>query len=406
MELVTNKKDCCGCALCYNICPKKAIKMVEDENGFVYPEIDKEKCIECGLCKKYCIYQKENKNLQKPISTYVATSKDDKILENSASGGAFASIAKKILEDNGVVYGAAIEVENDLHIVKHIRVDTEKELYKLQGSKYVQSDIKGIYHLIKEDLEKNKNVLFSGTPCQVNAIKQFLNNKEYDNFYSIDIICHGVPSNKMFDDYIKFLEKKEKGRISDFCFRDKNKGWGNYFCSYKVIKKNKTYKRIKHSYRLSYYQLFLDSAISRENCYSCPYAQEKRIGDITIGDYWKIGKEHPEYLTEINEIKGVSCVIVNSEKGNKILEKYSKEIKLLDSQFDIIKRNNAQLMHPSKKSGNRATIFKLYKDGGIEYIDRDYFKKNKIKIIVKSALYKAPKSIKEKVKKLLKRNEK
>ena len=152
MELIKNKIDCSGCAMCYNICPKRAIQMVEDENGYIYPKVNEEKCVNCGLCKKSCAYQIKDKNLNKPVKTYVATSKNDNLIKKSASGAIFASIAEEFIKKNGIVYGASMEKENDLFIVKHIRVNKLEELSKLQGSKYVQSDTSKIYQPIKSDL--------------------------------------------------------------------------------------------------------------------------------------------------------------------------------------------------------------------------------------------------------------
>lgn len=398
MDLVKDKKKCCGCAVCYNVCPKKAIQMVEDEYGYIYPKIDKQKCVNCGLCKKSCVYQEKNKKLQKTIKTYAATSKNNKLVKKSASGGIFASIAEKFLEEGGAVYGASLEKENTLFKVKHIRVDKKEELYKLQGSKYIQSDTIEIYPLIKKDLENRKKVLFSGTPCQVNALKSYLNFKEYENLFTIDIICHGVPNNRMFNDYIKLLEKKENGKVLDFSFRDKTKNWGLYAASFSINKKNKIIKKIMSSYEISYYQLFLDSTIYRENCYECPYATNLRTGDITIGDYWKIEIEHPEYLKKLDTKKGVSCIIVNNKKGKEIISNFSNEILILESELDKVKKHNAQLEHPSTLKEERKEILQLYSSKGYKEVDKYYHRKNFIKIILKKIWYKIPLKIRNKIK--------
>ena len=397
MDLVKNKKKCCGCAVCYNVCPKKAIEMIEDEYGYVYPKINKDKCIECGLCKKSCIYQNENKNLQKPMNTYVAISKSENLIKKSASGGIFASIAKKILEDGGAVYGASLEIENNIFKVKHIRVDKKEELIKLQGSKYIQSDTTEIYPLIKKDLEDRRKVLFSGTPCQVNALKSYLKFKEYENLFTIDIICHGVPNNRMFNDYIKLIEQKGKGKVVDFCFRDKTKNWGLY-ASFNINKKGKINKKIMSAYESSYYQLFLDSAIYRENCYECPYAKNLRTGDITIGDYWKIEIEHPEYLNKVDTRKGVSCIIVNTKQGKKMISNFSNEILILESELGKVKKHNAQLEHPSVLKEEHERILQLYSSKGYEEVDKYYHRKNLIKILLKKIWYKIPLKIRNKIK--------
>ena len=397
MESVIDKKDCCGCALCFNICPTNAIEMVEDEFGFTYPKIDKNKCIECGLCKKKCIYSSKNKKLNEPIESYVASSKDNELIMKSASGGIFASLARRILQKNGVVYGATLKKVGKEFEVKHIRIENLEGIKEIQGSKYIQSDIRYIYKLIDEDLKKKKKVLFSGTPCQVDAVKQFFNKINERQLFTIDIICHGVPNIKMFNDYIRVLEKKEKGLIDRFCFRDKTKSWGLY-ASFNLKRKGKVYKKIKKSYELSFYQLFLDSEIYRKNCYYCPYAGGKRAGDITIGDYWEIEKEHPEYLNLCDIKKGVSCILINTEQGKELFSMISNDVHCLKSEFSKVKKHNAQLEHPSILKENYEQILKLYKNNGYESIEKYYIKKNFIKILIKKIWYIIPEKIRKKLK--------
>ncbi len=359
INLFQDKKDCCACAACLNICPKQAIIMQKDEYGFLYPQIDKSKCIKCGLCLKICAFQ--NSKLKTiPIKTYAAQS-DNTDLKKSASGGIFASIATNVLKDGGVVYGAAMETENDKLIVRHIAVDNEINLIKLQGSKYIQSSIGKIYQDIKEKLNDKRLVLFSGTPCQVDGLNSYLG-KKYDNLITIDIICHGVPNNQMFQDYIAVLEDKYKDKIIDFKFRDKTKGWGLTAKGYTA----KGYTAIIPANVSSYYYMFLKSYIYRDSCYSCKYACKNRCGDITIGDYWGIEKAHPKVLKQnkygLDYINGISCLIINTEQGIKILEKYKSDLKLLESDFEKAAKENGQLNRPSKCNfEKRLTVLKLYK---------------------------------------------
>ena len=400
MELVKNKKMCCGCSMCYNICPKHAIKMIEDEYGFKYPEIDKNKCINCGLCKNMCAYQKDEKKLYIPQKAYAAVSANDNLIKKSASGGIFADLAKNILNAEGVVYGSTMEITNNGLEIKHIRVDREEDLIKLQGSKYVQSDISSIYSLIKEDLENNKVVLFSGTPCQVNSIRGYLKYKEYENLYFIDIICHGVPNNKMFKDYISLLEHKVKGKVIDFKFRYKAKNVELTAAAY-ISKKNKIIKKLIPAYNSSYYQLFLDSKIYRENCYDCPYAKGERIGDITIGDFWKVEIEHPEEIKDnnINTNKGISCILINTKSGEKLLEKYGNDINKFESSLNKIAKHNAQLTKPSQLDNERTKILNLYKQENYKSIDKYYKKKNYRKNLAKKIWYKVPLTIRKRLRK-------
>ena len=205
--LFDDKKNCCACGACMNVCPKDAIRMEEDDYGFLYPQIDETKCVQCGACKKVCAYQNGSK-LFEPKQVFVAVSKNKKQLLNSASGGVFAAVATKILKDGGVVFGATLDFENGHANPHHIKIENQKQLTKLQGSKYVQSAIGITYKQTKDYLKKGRIVLFSGTPCQISGLYEYLG-KEYDNLYTIDVICHGVPNAKFFDDYLQ-IEKQRR----------------------------------------------------------------------------------------------------------------------------------------------------------------------------------------------------
>lgn len=400
--LFEDKKDCCGCSACANICPKQAINMEKDEYGFTYPKIDENKCIKCGLCKKTCAYKKEllKNNNQ---TCYAGSTKEEKVLLKSSSGGIFTTIATEFIEDNGIVYGCALEKANDSLIPHHIRVEKKEDLKKLQGSKYVQSQMENIYKLIKNDLENNKKVLFSGTPCQVDALKVFLG-KKYDTLFTIDIICHGVPSTALFQDYLKFMEKEIHGEIKDIIFRDKSEGWGINIGKITYIdKKGKEKYKFFKSHTSSYYNLFLTSKIYRENCYTCKYAGQNRISDMTIGDYWGIEKEHPEYIQEnggnLIPQKGVSCIIINSQKGKELLEKYNEKIELHKSSIEKIARENSQLNHPSLYSKEREIILEKYKTGGYKAVDKWFFDKKGIKKYLVYMYNKLPRSFQKLIKK-------
>lgn len=400
--LFKDKKHCCGCEACANICPQQAIEMIEDEYGYKYPQINHEKCIGCGLCKRTCAYQNEcefNEN----EDTYVGITDNEEILMKSASGGIFAQIATNIIKQNGIVYGCSLEKENGKLTPKHIRIDNLDELEKLQGSKYVQSDINDTYKLIKEDLKSEKIVLFSGTPCQVSALKNFIGNKHKGELYTIDIICHGIPNKKIFQDYISFIEQKENVKVTNFIFRDKTKGWGLQARLDYIDNSNKTKYKLISSHLSSYYQLFLDSEIYRENCYSCKYAGKKRVGDITIGDFWGIEKEHPEYLKDnggdLNEKNGISCILVNNEIGKEIIEKYCNDLSIMESKFEKAARQNKQLNHPSIKSKNREKILETFRERGYKGIDSWYFKKIGVKKYIYCVWEKIPRKYKLKLKK-------
>lgn len=385
METITlfkSNKDCCACGACVNICLKQAIQMQEDENGFLYPIIDNDKCIKCGLCIKTCALQ-NNKLKNTPLKTYAAQSHNTD-LKKSASGGIFASLAVNVLKDGGVVYGAALENVNGKLICRHIVVNSVTDLEKLQGSKYIQSNIGNIYQAVKKNLLENKIVLFSGTPCQVDGLRAYLG-KQYENLYCIDIICHGVPSNKMFQDYIETLEKKYNDKIIDFKFRDKTKGWGLTAKGYTA----KGYTAIIQANVSSFYYYFLKSYIYRDSCYSCKYACKNRCGDITIGDYWGIENAHPEVLKNNSVLdyrNGVSCLIVNTEQGKKLIEKYKDDLKLIESDFEKAAEENRQLNRASVCNvEKRDEILNLYSKSGYESVENS-FRKIRILNMVKNLL--------------------
>ena len=401
IELFKNKSECCACGACYNICPRKAISMEEDEYGFVYPKIDDSKCVKCGLCKKVCHYQ-ENSNLQKPVKAYAAAGKNDDMLKKVASGGMFTLVAERILEEGGVVFGASMEYENGKLVPKHISVENREELVKLQGSKYVQSFIGETYAEAKKILTEGRKVLFSGTPCQISGLKSYLG-KVYENLYTIDIICHGVPNAKWFQNYIKVFENKLQGNIYYYNFRDKSRGQGmnariNYY------DKNKQSKTLyKDGHLTSFFHLFLKMNIYRENCYFCPYAKQERISDITIGDYWGIYEEHAEEMkhSSMSNSKGISCVLVNSEKGMEIFERIMPEMDYFETTVEKIAKHNMQLREPTHYTEERQKLFKIYTDSGYEGIENYFQKSIRIKKYFYSVRSMAPKGLKRKIKQMI-----
>nr|WP_317282139.1 Coenzyme F420 hydrogenase/dehydrogenase, beta subunit C-terminal domain [uncultured Sellimonas sp.] len=376
IQLFTEKKDCCACGACLNICPRNAISFQNDEYGFAYPHINRELCIKCGLCKKVCNYQKAEAGNYMVGNSYVALTNNTDLME-STSGGVFASIAKSFLKDGGCVYGATMEYVNGELVVHHIGVYEEKDLPRLLGSKYVQSNTENIFKSVKNDLNSGKKVLFCGTPCQVDGLRGYLGEK-YQNLLLIDLVCHGVPGQKIFVDFIKNLEKRQK--IVHFRFRDKNSIVGYTGKIFFENGKEKFLYRTENSYT----DYFLKGYIQRENCYSCKYASDCRPGDMTIGDFWGIQKEHPELMKinggMIDPQNGVSCLIVNTEIGKSYLEKYKKGLKLWKSEFSKIAANNEQLNMPSKLNRlKRESILQKYRTGGYKAVEHDFRKEKGIK---------------------------
>lgn len=364
--LFTSKSECCGCGACLNVCPGNAISMQEDEYGFLFPHINGDMCIGCGQCKRGCSFQKTQLYDDKK-DTYAAVARDKKLQKLSASGGIFATLASYVLKNDGYVFGAAFMSDFS---VSHICIRTIDDLVKLQGSKYTQSNIGRTYSEAKKYLDDGATVLFSGTPCQIDGLNGFLG-KKYDNLITVDIICHGVPNNKMFQEYISVLEKKYNGKAAKFTFRDKTIGWG---INGSVEIGGQTYKIWRST--SSYLFYFMNGWIYRENCYSCKYASKNRPADITLGDYWGIEKQHPDYLGKggFNDSEGISVLIVNNDKGRHFLSDVKDELELKESSFEKAACGNAQLNHPCSQ-GKREEVLAVYADGGWAALESRFRKK-------------------------------
>lgn len=338
---------CCGCSACANICPHKAIIMVENSEGFLYPEIDETKCVNCGLCKKACpILNKNNSNLKKP-DCYAAMA-DDELRKVSSSGGAFSIIAEYILGKNGYICGCTFD-ENELK-AKHIIIHSKDDLPKLRGSKYVQSGIGSCYLEVKQLLENGNFVLFSGTPCQVAGLKSFLR-KNYETLLTVDILCHGVPSPKVYQKYLNGLLHTKDEKVIKVNFRDKVRGWSP------TLTNTTTTTTTTYSYTQvddTYMQLFLSNISLRENCTNCKFCTTQREGDFTIADFWGIEK----YDKSLNDGKGTSLILLNNNKAKEIYKKIEKDFKLsqpVPLKYAIL--GNRNLYAPHKVHPKRQEFF-------------------------------------------------
>lgn len=369
--LFENEEDCCGCGACASSCPVSAITMTTDDLGNMYPMITVAKCVGCQRCLKVCAYKKRSGS-EHEVKAYAALSMDEGLESNSASGGIFATMARSFLNNGGYIAGAVLDMDKSLK-VHHILSNSENDLKKMQGSKYVQSNAWECYGDIKSKLKQGGKVLFCGTPCQVDAIKRLTGDP--DNLLTIDLICHGVPASKMLDDYIKILGKELHGKITGVSFRDKH--INKPFCSRIDLERGGKKKQYyMQSEYLSYYKYFLKGSIYRDSCYSCPYACESRCSDITIGDFWGLEKFHQ------NDTQGIdggtkrswSCILVNSHKGEEGLANYGSGIYLVDSKAEWVAVENHQLNHPSKKSEERAYLLELYRNEGYKGIEKYYRK--------------------------------
>lgn len=317
---IKDKKDCCGCSACVQKCPKHCIALKEDNEGFLYPVVDKENCIGCGLCEKVCPVLHQNEP-RKPLKVFAAINKNEEIRRESSSGGIFTIIAEKIIDEGGVVFGARFDKNWE---VKHDYTETIEGLAPFRGSKYVQSRIESNFRKAETFLKDGRKVLFSGTPCQIAGLKRYLR-KEYDNLLTIDVICHGVPSPGVWRKYLSEIisAKYEGGKkmtslspnemplIKGITFRDKTNGWKKFGFNITIED-----VRILEFYRNNVYmKAFLKDIVLRPSCYKCPSREGKCYSDLTIGDFWSIDL----YCKEMNDDKGVSLLLVNSNKCMSII---------------------------------------------------------------------------------------
>lgn len=355
MDKICDKEKCTGCGACKNICTKNAIKMEYDDKGFLIPVIDKEKCINCGLCKKICPIENDISKFM-PIKIYACKNKNQSKRETSSSGGFFQEISEYILNKNGKVFGAVFD---DEFKVIHGKANNINELEKIKKSKYVQSDTKYIYRDLRNELQNEKSVIFSGTPCQVQPIKN-MKLKNEENLVLVDLVCHGVPSPKVFEDYKRILENKYKSKISNINFRFKK------FDETQNIKINfENGEEYISSFRLGdmFYRLFLKDLILRDSCYNCRFRSFDRISDISLADFWGIENGSAKNFADK---KGISLVLINTEKGLRLFEQVKENLEYCEVlREDCENYNSFKSISLSEKNPK---IWQDYKENGLEYV--------------------------------------
>lgn len=344
MLKIDNKSNCCGCHACYNSCPQNAIIMEEDEKGFKYPKINENKCTNCGFCEKVCPILNKRKIANDP-KAYACINKDENIRENSSSGGIFTLIAKEIINMGGVVFGT--KFDSNFNVI-HSYTSLEEELYKFRGSKYVQSIIGDNYKIAKSFLEAGKYVLFTGTPCQIEGLLAYLG-KKYDKLFTQDIICHGVPSPKVWRKYLDYRKHKDEDRPLSINFRNKDNGWSSF--NLKFTYENKSYK--KSQVEDKYMQAFLRNVCLRDSCYKCSFKKINRLSDITLADFWGIQRVKPE----LYDNKGTSLVIVNSEKGKELFESIKENIIQEEVNIEEALVGNTAMLTSAVVDKNRVKFF-------------------------------------------------
>ena len=345
--------SCTACSACQSICHKHAITMITDDEGFQYPYINEDSCVECGLCIKTCPANKElDVTSSYPQQPYLAWINDDEVRLDSSSGGIFTALARYVISQGGVVCGAAYD---DDMTVRHRIVDNENDLIHLRGSKYVQSITEGIFSDIKVYLNKGVMVYFVGTPCQVAGLKSFLK-KKYDNLLTSDLICHGVPSGNLFKEQIKYFERKEGKKIVDVKFRAKKRFGQGY--DIQIITNNGANKFFCAEL-VPYFNGFWKNITLRESCYKCQYASLHREGDITLADFWLVKKCFPDVRTS----KGTSLVFVNSIIGENIFMKLanSGDVYIREATIEQALLGQGQLKSPVPRP--------IERDGYKRYLD-------------------------------------
>lgn len=395
MEICNSKQECTGCGACKNVCPINCINMELDEEGFIVPVVDGSKCINCGKCKNVCPSNTSKKlnNSDEEIKAYSYMNNNETILKKSSSGGAFSAIAERVIAQGGMVFGAVYDKNYD---VIHIGVENIEDLNDLRGSKYVESDTRDTYLEVKECLESGREVLYTGTPCQIAGLYALLGNEVYSNLYTIDVLCHGVPSVSLFRSYRNDLERKY-GKIIDYTFRDKTKwGWGHWGSFIYVDSKDKKHKKYFPVANDYFYSLFFKECDFRECCYACKYARIPRIGDVTIGDCWGIEEIDPH----VDVKKGVSLILINNEKGEKLVDSSIENVFLTELDINDVIKYNKTIIQSAFRPDSRDSFYMDVNRYGFENAAKLYCKLKKFTPIIARYL---PRKLKRRIKKWLRR---
>lgn len=357
---VCEKGLCCGCGSCEQKCPNRCITMITDEEGFQYPSINKLECLHCGKCKDACPIINVTKIGIRKQRIFAAYSIDESTRLNSSSGGIFSLLAEEILKQGGVVFGASFDSKWMVH---HVRVEKTTELSTLRGSKYVQSNIGNTYAEAEMLLKQGRKVLFSGTGCQIAGLKQFLQT-DYPNCYTVDILCHGVPSPLVWEKYLHEKENQLGAHINEIYFRNKANGWNSYMIRI-LFDNSKEYAK-QHNEDV-YMRLFLENIDLRPSCHNCSFKSIERLSDLTLGDAWGIESVMQGFADD----KGTSLVIVQSKKGQELLDTIHDRVYLKEGNIDDLLPVQADSRNSMKKHANRELFFReLMRTESIEQMEK------------------------------------
>lgn len=356
MIKITEKKQCSGCFACVTACPLGCISMIPDNEGFVYPKVDTTKCINCDLCSKKCPLINKKEVPITDIPVYSVINKNEEIRKNSSSGGVFSLFAEEIIKNGGVVFGASFS--EDFKSVHHISVTKIEDLAKLRGSKYLQSNIDVTYKEAETYLKKGSFVYFSGTPCQITGLYSYLG-KDYENLYTQDFICHGVPSPMVWKKYVEKREEIADSKTTKIFFRNKEKGWKLFSTQFDFINGDKYLQDLTEDL---YMKGFLSDMYLRPSCHDCGFKTVNRVADITLADFWGIEK------TDLNmdDDKGTSLVLLHSEKGKAFFEKIKPNILCKEANLDFAIRCNPAISKSSVPHKNRRKFFSKIKKHSVD----------------------------------------
>ena len=380
-------RECTGCALCASKCPRRAITMEENEEGFLYPVIDKKQCDNCGICNTTCEdYKRQRYCKKRPLQIKACQTKDEKWLIESTAGGFFPTMAQWIIEQKGVVFGTAYDANMKPIVCKATSID---DIYKFNGSKYVQSDLSGALSQIKSELENKKWVLFSGTPCQVAAVKTLCNDYVGKNLITMDVVCYGVPSPGLFREFLKTIEKKAHARVVDYRFRDKHKhGWSHTTVISMIGANGKRLQYEEEDYsEVPYYKMFRARNCFRKECYRCRFNTIERISDFTTGNFWKID----EMTDAFDSHMGVSMLLLNTERAKSLFEQVADRYHVLDMTLEQAVYANDALVHTCKYPQERDDIYRCFYSQGFDAMFKKFYTDplfSRIKRMIKKVLKK------------------
>ena len=367
MIQILDKRNRCGCSACVQRCPKHCITLQEDSEGFWYPQVYMSTCIDCGLCEIVCLMLQRSVSVRKPIAIYAAKNCEEEIRRKSSSGGVFTALAEQIIQDGGVVFGACF---NEKWEVMHTYTETIEGLSKFRGSKYVQSWIGNAYEETEKFLKADKKVLFSGTPCQIAGLKQFLR-KDYEKLFTVDVICHGVPSPSVWREYLNNEITRQCGRknivlsrlihekkvlVDGVSFRDKKSGWKKYSFVLTLSTTNESGGKIQFCSRIPlnenlYMKGFLADLYLRPSCYACPVKCGKSGSNLTLGDFWGLQTVMPL----LDDDKGMTALLVNDKHGQELLDKIN--VDLWQTDYESVFKGNPALEKSARIPQHRNLFF-------------------------------------------------